>query len=312
MNKIPVFFIDGFLDSGKTTFIIDTIKSDGFDGSTLLLVCEEGEIEYDLKELKDKYHTDVEYFSGEGSFDYKVVGEMLNKYRPDRVVIEMNGMWELSSLQFPRELEILQVIYFIDASTFSTYFTNMRQKFVDIIKKSQVVVFTKCNDASKQIEPFKSALKMINSNAQYMIMNEDMKAFDAFEEPLPYDVTKEVITIEDRDFATFYIDTFDHKDRYNDKIVEYDGQVFFSKKLPKNTFILGRKIMNCCAQDIQLCGFLVKSCLGKKLKDRTYIHIKAKLVYEFSSDYNEEEVMLEPIEIKEIEPLKEEVLNLVG
>ena len=60
-------------------------------------------------------------------------------------------------------------------------------------------------------------------------MNEDMKAFDAFEEPLPYDVTKEVITIEDRDFATFYIDTFDHKDRYNDKIVEYDGQVLFSK-----------------------------------------------------------------------------------
>ena len=122
----------------------------------------------------------------------------------------------------------------------------------------------------------------------------------------------EVITIEDQDFPTFYIDTFDHKDRYNEKIVEYDGQVFFSKKLPKNTFILGRKIMNCCAQDIQLCGFLVKSCLDKKLKDRSYIHIKAKLVYEFSSDYNEEEVMLEPIKIKEIEPLKEEVLNLVG
>lgn len=42
MKNIPVFFIDGFLDSGKTTFIIDTIKTDGFDGSTLLLVCEEG------------------------------------------------------------------------------------------------------------------------------------------------------------------------------------------------------------------------------------------------------------------------------
>ena len=30
MRNIPVFFINGILDSGKTTFIIDTIKTDGF------------------------------------------------------------------------------------------------------------------------------------------------------------------------------------------------------------------------------------------------------------------------------------------
>ena len=312
MKKIPVFFIDGFLDSGKTTFIIDTIKNDEFDGKTLLLVCEEGEIEYDTKLMLEKYQTDIEYFSSQSSFDYKIISKMLDKYNPDRVVIEMNGMWELSSLQFPKELDIMQVIYFIYTSTFGVYFNNMRQQFTDIIKRSNVVVFINCQDAKKQIEPYRSALKMINPNAQFMLLNENMQAMDAFEEPLPYDVEAKVIEIKDHDFATFYIDTFDHKDRYNNKIVEYNLQVFKSDKLPKGTFIGGRKVMNCCANDIQLCGFLVKSELGMNLQDRSCIHIKAKLIYEFSSDYNEEEVMLEPISIEPIKDFEEEVLNIVG
>lgn len=312
MKNIPVFFIDGFLDSGKTTFIIDTIKTDGFDGSTLLLVCEEGEIEYDLKEMEEIYHTHIEYFSSQEFFDYKIIREFIDKYDPDRIVIEMNGMWELSKLQFPKEMQILQVIYFIDSSTFGVYFNNMRQQFNDIIKRSNVVVFTKYNDPKIQIEPYRSALKMINSNAQFMLLNEKMQATDAFEEPLPYDISRDVIEIKDDDFATFYIDTFDHKERYENKIVDYNVQVFKSNKLPKGTFIAGRKVMNCCANDIQLCGFLVKSMLNKNLKDHSCIHIRAKLVYEFSKDYNEEEVMLEPIVIEEIENFKEEVLSLVN
>lgn len=312
MKRIPVFFIDGFLDSGKTTFIVDVIKTDGFDGKTLLLVCEEGEVEYDCQMLKAIYNTDVEYFSSQEDFDYIKVGKMLDQYKPDRVVIEMNGMWDLEKLQFPRELDIMQVIYFIDTTTFGTYFNNMRQKFVDIIKRSSVVCFINCTDSSKQIEPYRSALKMINSNTQFMIMDKEMRAKDAFEEPLPYDCNKDIITFSNDDYMTFYIDTFDHKERYENKIVEYDSQVFMSNKLPKDTFIAGRKVMNCCANDIQLCGFLVKSTLGMKIKDRSWIHIKAKLVYEFSKDYNEEEVMLEPIEIKLIDPLDDDVLNLSG
>ena len=310
MKKVPVFFIDGFLDSGKTTFIIDTIKGDGFDGKTLLLVCEEGEVEYDARMMKAIYNTDIAYFSSFEDFDYKKVDKLLDEFDPDRVVIEMNGMWELEKLQFPRRMDIMQVIYFIDTSTFDVYFNNMRQKFVDIIKKSHVVAFINCSDAKKQIEPYKNALKLINSNAQFMLLDENMRASDAFEEPLPYDVTNDIIEIQDCYFGTFYIDTFDHKEVYDGKIVELCVQVFKSDKLPKNTFIGGRKVMNCCADDIQLCGFLVKSTLKQKLEDRSWVKIKAKVSYEFSSDYNEEELMLNPLEITKIEPLENEVLDL--
>ena len=42
--EIPVFIINGFLESGKTSFIKDTLASEDFnDGeSSLVIVCEEG------------------------------------------------------------------------------------------------------------------------------------------------------------------------------------------------------------------------------------------------------------------------------
>ena len=53
-NKIPVYVINGFLESGKTVFTRETITDPYFSdgGTTLLIVCEEGEEEYDPGYLK--------------------------------------------------------------------------------------------------------------------------------------------------------------------------------------------------------------------------------------------------------------------
>ena len=47
--QIPIFFINGQLDSGKTRFITETIEMGQFAEAKnkLLIVCEEGEEEYD-------------------------------------------------------------------------------------------------------------------------------------------------------------------------------------------------------------------------------------------------------------------------
>ena len=52
---IPVYLITGFLESGKTSFIKETIADPEFSAGerTLLICCEEGEVEYDMKVLKD-------------------------------------------------------------------------------------------------------------------------------------------------------------------------------------------------------------------------------------------------------------------
>ncbi len=50
MTQIPVYAFTGFLDSGKTKFIQETLEDPRFNAGerTLLLVFEEGEEEYDI------------------------------------------------------------------------------------------------------------------------------------------------------------------------------------------------------------------------------------------------------------------------
>lgn len=308
MERIPVFFINGILESGKTTFTLDTIHSDGFDGKTLLISCEQGEIEYDEDDL-DYYNTSLVYFKSVDEFNEKNLNDLIQKYEPNRVVIEMNGMWDLNKIQFPYYMELLQVITFIDTTTFEIYFNNMRQKFNDMISRSDAVVFIKCEDSTKQIEPYKAQLKVMNSNCDFYIMDENEKARVAFSEPLPYDLNSDVVKINFDDYPLFYMDTFDNRKNYIDKVVEYESMVFLSDKLEPNTFIAGRMIMSCCENDMQLFGFLVKSNLNMNLKNKSWIRIKAKIAVEYSTQYNEEEIVLYPIEITEIEN-KESVMDL--
>ena len=49
----PVYLVDGILESGKTSFLNFTRRQDYFqvEGTTLLINCEEGEEEYDEKDL---------------------------------------------------------------------------------------------------------------------------------------------------------------------------------------------------------------------------------------------------------------------
>lgn len=50
-KEIPVYLFVGFLESGKTKFIQETFEDPNFDSGdkTLLLICEEGEEEYNPK-----------------------------------------------------------------------------------------------------------------------------------------------------------------------------------------------------------------------------------------------------------------------
>ena len=63
----PVYIINGFLESGKTEFITFTLGQPYFQikGRTLLILCEEGENEYDPALLK-KSRTDVVLIRGRG------------------------------------------------------------------------------------------------------------------------------------------------------------------------------------------------------------------------------------------------------
>ena len=60
---VMVYLMTGFLDSGKTQFLNFTLSQDYFqiDGKTLLILCEEGEEEYDEESLKKMNTVKVRY-----------------------------------------------------------------------------------------------------------------------------------------------------------------------------------------------------------------------------------------------------------
>lgn len=307
----PVFIINGFLDSGKTTFIIDTIKNDGFaqqGGKSLLIVFEEGEVEYPLDELA-KQKTQVATFASPEEFTPDVAYELLESFKPDRIIIEDNSMWDKELVKLPSCFEVAQIVSFIDFTTFGVYYNNMRQKFVDNLRFANVVIINRCDNV-EELSKYQTSLKMINNNAQWVAMDSNGQVQAAFEEPLPFDVDADVIEVADDDFARWYIDTFDHKERYEGKTISFTGTVFKSIKLPKNSFVVGRHAMTCCSNDIQFYGHLASDSLGIKLKSKQWIHITAKMSYKYSEEYEEDELVLEPISIEIVKPLDNPVLNL--
>lgn len=310
MMEVPVFIVDGFLDAGKTTFIVDAIAKDGFDkkGRTLVIQCEEGEVEISDDFAKAHNTTLVKIAKAE-DLTVEYLTELAAKFLPDRVIMEINCMWNVNEIYFPDEYQIAQVISFIDASTFEVYYNNMRQKFKEIVQFSDLVVFNRCDNVEK-LSSYQTGLKLMNGNAQFMVMDEDGTTKKAFEDPLPYDINKDVIEINDDDYGRWYIDTFENPERYRGKVVSFNATITLSKKLPKGTFIAGRYAMTCCSNDIQLYGHLCKEIKGAKIKNHGWIHLVARVEFEYSEEYQEEEAVLYPISIKNVTPLKNPVLDL--
>ncbi len=312
MKKVPVFLIQGFLDSGKTSFIKATLKRDKIfaKGKTLLLCCEQGEIEYSSEELA-KLNIEVIYFESEEEFSLLRLNELQKKYNPERYLIEMNFLWDENSISYPDFMEIVQIFTIIDGTTFPTYFTNMKQKFTNAIQISDVVAFTKLKSDASTLQQFKQSLAITNYRCYYCLMNEDSLAEkEVFDSLVPYDMNQNELFIEDKDFGIFYIDSYTNKENYENKIVNLKAWVAKAGKLKPHEFILGRKVLNCCAQDIQFFGFLVNDDLNMNIEHNSWIKIKARCNVVYSEEYKEDEIVLTPLEIEKIPPFEQEILDL--
>ena len=133
---IPVYMFAGFLESGKTSFIASVLQDPGFtrDESTLIIQCEEGETEYEPDMLK-KTHSVVECIEDEDEYNGDTLRAFVRKHHPDRVIVEMNGMWDLDAAieRTPKVLEIYQIITTVNAETFDLYAKNMGQRMLQHI-----------------------------------------------------------------------------------------------------------------------------------------------------------------------------------
>ena len=145
MQQIPVYAFTGFLDSGKTKFIQETLEDPRFNAGerTLLLLFEEGEEEYDFSTYPHQ-NVLLEVLDQE-TVTTKELQTLAKKHKAQRVVAELNGMQLIGDLysRFPEDWAIAQEVMFADSTTFMTYNANMRNLDMDKLVGAQMVVFNR-------------------------------------------------------------------------------------------------------------------------------------------------------------------------
>ena len=311
MLEVPVYLITGFLESGKTTFIREVLASPDFaDGQkTLLLLCEEGEEEYDEKEFS---RHNIEIMSVEREEDLNPVFlERCHKfYKPYRVFVEFNGMWDANRFAMeglPKRWEIVQTITLVDGSTFELYLNNMRSLLSNIFTQTELVIFNRCS-LDMDLNKFRRSVKALNQQAMLSFEDEDGNQLELGKEQPPYDLNADIIDVDDADYGLLFLDMNDTPERYDGKTIRFKGKVMIPRKFPENCFIPGRNAMTCCANDIRFIGYICKSKHTSKLTQRQWVEVTAEVRYEYVREYGGEGPVLYAKHLKSVDPPKEDLV----
>lgn len=310
MNEpsVMVYLMTGFLDSGKTQFLKFTLAQDYFqiDGKTLLILCEEGEEEYDPMEML-KYGVVIEKVEDQEDLTGEWLEEMNQKHEPERVVVEYNGMWKVSdfeALKLPQGWGIEQKLTTVDASTFQMYLTNLKPLFVEMVRGAELVLFNRCEEIAP-LAGYRRSVKVVSPQAEVIFEDEEGEVENIFEDEVPYDVKTPVIKIEKEDYGIWYVDMMENPERYKGKVVEFTAKVVKPRSFPSKVFLPGRMAMTCCADDTTFLGYVCKSPYAPKLKPGDWVKVRAKVGFANLSVYRGEGPLLEAEYVETAEPIEE-------
>ncbi|MDU6037829.1 MULTISPECIES: TIGR03943 family putative permease subunit [Clostridium] len=288
--KVPVYLFTGFLESGKTTFIKEILKDEDFvtNENSLLILCEEGVEELEKAEL-EKTNTTVIIINSEDELTPELIRIQIEKCKADRVLIEFNGMWDFDNLYdsvLPKGCEIAQVVCTIDASTFSSYMSNMGSIMAEQFRDADLVVFNRCNKDTKKIS-LRGSVKAINIQARILFENENGE-IDNSEDVLPFDINANVIEPEEYDFGILYEDMMSNPKKYDGKKLKLKVMAYDPDKYPPKFSILGRNAMTCCADDITPLGLICKFENDVELENKEWVDIIATVHKTKIAQYDDE------------------------
>ncbi|MCR4621943.1 MAG: GTP-binding protein [Clostridiales bacterium] len=166
-----VTIISGFLGAGKTT-LIKKLLSEVFQGQKVVLLENEyGEVGIDGGFMKDSGIQITELNSGcicctlAGDFQ-DAINEIVDKFAPDRLIIEPSGVGKLSDIR--RAVETVAKggriclggsATVVDANKCKMYLKNFGEFFIDQVKCAETVIFSRSQLVSE--DKLKTAFDMI-------------------------------------------------------------------------------------------------------------------------------------------------------
>ena len=312
MEETPVYLFTGFMDSGKTTLIKETLLDQEFGNGarTLIIACEDGEVEYDEDELK-RINAKLLQIENEEDFTEDLLHNINLQYLPEQVFFEYNGTWEMAKLlemNLPDGWVIVQSLATADATTYEMYLNNMRAMIMEQLFQADVVIFNRCDDNTPKGK-FRRSVKALNRKAQIVYERADGKIDEGDNEELPFDINAPIIELSDADYGLWYLDATDNPNRYNGKKIKFLALVYNPEKMQKKgIFVPGRFAMTCCEADIQFVGFKCKYPNAKEIPHKSWITITAEVRVEFAKEYRGKGPVLYPISIEPAEKPEDELV----
>lgn len=307
-----IYLFTGFLESGKTTFINDTIINTDFCDyeTSVLIVTEEGEVEYNEAAIKE-HNCEIVYVENEEDLTADFFKDLKEKYHPTQVLVEFNGMWNVDQFvesPFPENWDVVQILTTINASTFQLYVNNMRALLFQHCAKSDLVIFNRIEDGMKK-STLRNNIKAMNPVCQIIYENKDGSVNTMQDDELPYDYTQDHLEVADHDFGIFCYDAMEHPERYDQKTIKIKGKFIGRDKVIPNGFILGRYAMVCCEQDTSLIGMLCVSEYASKFIPNEWLLLEGHTHIEYDPSMNTNICVLDVDHVEGAKPLDNEYVT---
>lgn len=310
-KEIPVYLFTGLLESGKSTCIQEVIEEGNFsDGAkTLLIQCEEGEHEIDDQLLMKNRISHV-VVEDEDGWTEEECKRLQDKYKPDRIVIEYNGMWDMEKLFgdiMPENWFVVQTFTTVNSLTYQVYSNNMKPLLMAHFQMSDIVIFNRCAEGFDKPGARRS-VKAVNRRAQVLFELRDGSVESNVMEELPYDINAREITLDDDDFGLWYLDVSEHPRRYEDKIITFKGQVYRKRTYPKDVFVPARQAMTCCVDDIAKIGLMCHYDGAADLTEDAWVNVTVRVKAQKSHRRDGDYPILYADRVEPAEPPEEELV----
>ncbi len=311
-EQIPVYLVTGLLESGKTTFIKDTLMEQDWlePGKTLLILCEEGEFELDPRYMKERQIA-LELLEEPEAFTREYCEKVMSFHKPAQVIIEFNGMWNLQEFlqkDFPASWGLAGIYSTVNGSELELMMANMRNIFMNLLTESDLVVINRCPKDLNRVT-FRKALKLQNPQAQLIFEGLDGNIIEFGEDDLPYDLNAEVIRLEECDYGTWYADASENPERYKGKKISFLAQLFRPFGMPKNMFVPGRLVMACCPADVKFYGFPCKADSAFRFENKSWHTVTVQFTLDSRKGRGEETPMLRLVSLEDAAAPAEEVVT---
>ena len=251
------------------------------EGNILLLVCEEGIEEYEPSSFCTP-NVHCEFIEEESDLTEALLMSLIKKHSASLVLVEYNGMWQLGSLYnaMPEDWFVYQELFICDSLTIAGYNKNMRSLVVDKLTSCDLAAFNRVDDKTDRMALHK-LVRGVSRNAGIVYdMTDGTVEYDTIEDPLPFDINADIVKIADTDYAYWYRDIAADMDKYDGKKVRFKGMVVKDESIPRGSFICGRHVMVCCADDIRYSGIACKWKNSETLKTYEWVEVTGRIVIE--------------------------------